>query len=89
MQNYNETGLVNIGTGTDISIKDLAILVKEIVGYNGKINFDTTKPDGTPRKLMDVSKLTALGWQFTTNLKNGIALAYVDFMTKTNSIKII
>ncbi len=84
MQNYNEAGLVNIGTGTDVSIKDLALLVKQIVGFTGDINFDTSKPDGTPRKLMDVSKLTNLGWQFSTPLKVGIALAYADFMTKNN-----
>lgn len=82
MQSYNEAGLVNIGTGTDVSIKDLALLVKQIVGFTGDINFDTSKPDGTPRKLMDVSKLTDLGWQYTTHLKEGIALAYADFISK-------
>ncbi|TAH03742.1 MAG: GDP-L-fucose synthase [Sphingobacteriales bacterium] len=82
MQSYNEAGLVNIGTGTDVSIKDLALLVKQIVGFTGDINFDTSKPDGTPRKLMDVSKLTYLGWQYTTHLKEGIALAYADFISK-------
>ncbi len=82
MQSYNEAGLVNIGTGTDISIKDLALTIKVAVGFNGSIDFDTTKPDGTPRKLMDVSKLTDLGWQYTTHLKEGIALAYADFMSK-------
>ncbi len=82
MQSYNEAGLVNIGTGTDISIKDLALTIKVAVGFNGSIDFDITKPDGTPRKLMDVSKLTDLGWQYTTQLKEGIALAYADFMSK-------
>lgn len=82
MQNYNQAGLVNIGTGEDISIKDLALLVKNIIGFTGEINFDISKPDGTPRKLMDVSKLTNLGWQYTTHLKKGIALAYADFMGK-------
>lgn len=82
MQNYNEEGLVNIGTGEDLSIKDLALLVKEIVGYNGEIKFDTTKPDGTPRKLMDVSKLHAQGWKHTIELPEGIKLAYQDFLTK-------
>lgn len=82
MQNYNEAGLVNIGTGTDISIKDLAQMVKDIVGFTGVINYDTTKPDGTPRKLMDVSKLTTLGWHYSTPLNEGIALAYADFVSK-------
>ena len=80
MQNYNEAGLVNIGTGEDISIKDLALLIKDIVGYKGNLNFDTTKPDGTPRKLMEVSKLKDLGWKFITNLEKGIPLAYQDFL---------
>lgn len=82
MQNYNEEGLVNIGTGEDLSIKDLALLVKDIVGYSGEIKFDTTKPDGTPRKLMDVSKLHAQGWKHTIELPEGIKLAYQDFLTK-------
>src|SRR6201990_886388 len=76
MQNYDEEGLVNIGTGEDLSIKDLAILVKDIVGYTGEIQFDTTKPDGTPRKLMDVTKLHNLGWKHTIELTEGIGLAY-------------
>lgn len=80
MQNYNEEGLINIGTGKDISIKDLAFLIKEIVGYNGHIKFDATKPDGTPRKLMDVSKLHSRGWKHTVELSEGIKLAYGDFL---------
>lgn len=83
MQNYNEQGLVNIGTGEDISIKDLAQLVKKIVGYTGEIDFDTSKPDGTPRKLMDVNKLHSKGWKHTINLEEGIAMAYQDFLQKT------
>ena len=71
---------MNIGTGEDVSIKDLALLIKDIVGYKGNLNFDTTKPDGTPRKLMEVSKLESLGWKFTTTLENGIPLAYQDFL---------
>jgi GDP-L-fucose synthase len=81
MQNYNEEGLVNIGTGEDISIKDLAILIKGIIGYQGKIKFDTSKPDGTPRKLMDVSKLHSKGWKHTIELAEGIKLAYQDFLS--------
>jgi GDP-L-fucose synthase len=80
MQNYDEEGLVNIGTGVDLSIKDLALLVKSIIGYNGLIQFDTTKPDGTPRKLMDVSKLHSKGWKHTIELEEGIKLAYQDFL---------
>lgn len=80
MQNYNEPNLINIGTGHDISIKDLAILVKRIVDYQGNIDFDTTKPDGTPRKLMDVSKLHSWGWKHKVELEEGIALAYQDFL---------
>jgi GDP-L-fucose synthase len=82
MQNYNEPGLVNIGTGEDLSIKDLALLIKQITGYTGEIKFDTTKPDGTPRKLMDVTKLTNAGWKYHTTLEQGIALAYHDFLSK-------
>ena len=80
MQNYNEPNLINIGTGEDISIKDLALLIKEHIGYSGTLNFDTTKPDGTPRKLLDVSKLHALGWKHKVELEEGIGLAYADFL---------
>jgi GDP-L-fucose synthase len=83
MQNYNEEGLVNIGTGEDISIKDLAILIKDIIGYEGEIKFDTSKPDGTPRKLMDVTKLHSKGWKHTIELSEGIKLAYQDFLSHT------
>ena len=82
MQNYNEAGLVNIGTGEDISIKDLALLIKKIVNYQGEIRFDTSKPDGTPRKLMDVSKLHSKGWKHKVELEEGIRLAYNDFLSK-------
>ncbi len=72
MQNYNEEGFINIGTGVDIAIKDLALLVKKITGYTGELKFDSAKPDGTPRKLMDVSKLHSLGWQHRIPLEQGI-----------------
>ena len=78
MNNYDEPGLVNIGVGHDISIKDLAHLVKKITGYEGEIVFDTSKPDGTPRKLMDVSKINGLGWAATISLEDGIRLVYED-----------
>lgn len=80
MQNYNESGLINVGTGEDLSIKDLALLVKDIIGYTGEIAFDASKPDGTPRKLMDVSKLHSKGWKHTIDLPDGIKLAYQDFV---------
>ncbi len=82
MQQYNEKELVNVGYGEDISIGELAELVKEVTGYEGNITFDTSKPDGTPRKLMDVSKLHSLGWQHTTGLKEGVKAAYADFLER-------
>lgn len=83
MQNYDEEGLVNIGTGEDISIKDLAMLIKDVIGYEGEIKFDTSRPDGTPRKLMDVTKLHSKGWKHTVELPEGIKLAYEDFLSHT------
>lgn len=82
MMNYNESDFINIGTGHDLSIKDLAILVKHVLGYEGEITFDTTKPDGTPRKLMDVSKLHSLGWKHKVELAEGIEMAYEDYLKK-------
>lgn len=78
MQNYNEEGLINIGTGHDISISNLAHMIQDIVGYKGGLVFDHTKPDGTPRKLMDVSKLHSFGWKASIELKEGISLVYKD-----------
>lgn len=82
MNNYDEEQFVNIGVGEDLSIKDLALLIKNIVGYSGDIKFDTTKPDGTARKIMDVSKLHSLGWKHKIPLEKGIKLAYDDFKAK-------
>ncbi|HEY8917001.1 MAG TPA: GDP-L-fucose synthase [Chitinophaga sp.] len=76
MQHYDQEGLVNIGVGEDISIADLARLIKDIVGYTGALQFDASKPDGTPRKLMDVSKLHSLGWQAKIDLDHGIRRVY-------------
>ena len=76
MQTYNEPGLVNIGVGTDLSIKDLALLIRNIVGYQGEIKHDLSKPDGTPRKLMDVTKLSTAGWQAKIGLEAGIRKVY-------------
>jgi GDP-L-fucose synthase len=78
MDHYNDAGLVNIGVGEDISILDLAKLVKQIVRFEGAIITDTTKPDGTPRKLMDVSKLTNLGWKATISLEEGVKKVYEE-----------
>jgi len=78
MENYHEAELVNIGTGTDISIKDLALLIMQIANYKGEIKFDSTKPDGTPRKLLDLSKLMALGWKPKITLEEGIKMVYKD-----------
>jgi GDP-L-fucose synthase len=86
MQNYNEEGLVNIGTGEDISIRDLAILIKDIIGFEGEIKFDTSRPDGTPRKLMDVSKLHSKGWKHKIELADGIKLAYQDFLAHQSKL---
>ena len=80
MDNYNEKELINIGTGEDISIEELAKLVKGIIGFKGPLVFDKTKPDGTPRKLMDVSKVHSRGWKHNIELKQGIQLAYDDFL---------
>lgn len=79
MQTYNDEGFVNIGTGEDTTIKDLALMVKDIVGYKGDIEHDLSKPDGTPRKLMDVSKLHGLGWKARIELREGIEKVYQDF----------
>ncbi len=78
MKHYNEPEFVNVGTGEDISIKDLALLIKEIIGYQGGLAFDTTKPDGTPRKLMDVTKLHKIGWKHQVSLKAGVEKVYKE-----------
>jgi GDP-L-fucose synthase len=82
MEKFNEQNLINVGTGEEISIKDLALLIKDIVGFEGQLTFDTSKPDGTPRKLMDVSKLHNLGWQHKTGLKEGIEEVYRGFQNE-------
>jgi GDP-L-fucose synthase len=82
MQNYDEAGLVNVGTGEDIEIRELALLVKDIVGYEGEMVLDSSKPDGTPRKLMDVSKLSKAGWKAKIGLREGIEAVYKEFAAK-------
>ena len=76
MENYNDDGFLNIGVGSDVSILELANMIKEIVGFEGEIETDLSKPDGTPRKLMDVSKLNALGWTAKIKLNDGIGMVY-------------
>lgn len=80
MKTYDGKGFLNIGTGEDISIKDLALLVKKVVGFSGALHFDISKPDGTLRKLMNVDHLHNLGWKHTIELETGIAMAYEDFL---------
>ncbi len=82
MENYNEKEIINIGCGIDVTIKELSQLVKEITGFTGELVFDTSKPDGTPRKLLDVTKINNLGWHYTTKLKEGLQIAYSDFLQK-------
>lgn len=89
MEKYNEKDIINIGCGEDISIKGLAELIKDIIGYTGKMVFDNTKPDGTPRKLLDVTKIHTLGWHHTTSLIEGIKIAYEDFLMKKESHQIV
>jgi GDP-L-fucose synthase len=81
MHHYNEAGLVNIGTGIDLTITELAMMVRDVVGFTGDLVYDSSKPDGTPRKLMDVSKLTGLGWTFKTSLREGLGKVYNEYQT--------
>ncbi|WP_318023321.1 GDP-L-fucose synthase [Paucibacter sp. B2R-40] len=82
MESGYDGPLVNVGTGTDVTIRELAETVMKVVGFAGRIVFDASKPDGTPRKLMDVSRLAGLGWRASTSLEEGIRLALADFLTK-------
>jgi GDP-L-fucose synthase len=79
MQNYNESLQVNVGTGEDLSIKDLAELIAKEIGFEGATTWDASKPDGTPRKLLDVSMINSLGWKATTSLAQGLKVAIADF----------
>ncbi len=87
MNNYSGNEMVNIGTGVDLSIKELALMIKKIVGFEGELVFDTSKPDGTPQKLLDVSKLTKLGWKAKTSLEEGIKLS-IDWYLKNRNFVI-
>ena len=82
MQHYSDNDIVNIGVGEDIAIKDLALLIKDIVGFSGELTFDTSKPDGTPRKLLDVSKLNGLGWKAGISLLDGITQTYQWYLAQ-------
>jgi len=88
MSNYDGLDIVNIGVGEDISIKELAELIREVVGYQGELYFDTTKPDGTPRKLLDVSKLKSLGWSAKVSLFDGVSSTYQWFLSNEGSFRI-
>ena len=83
MNNYSGDETVNAGTGSEISIKDLTKIVAEVVGYHGEIFWDTSKPNGTPRKVMDISKASGMGWRPRTSMRDGIAIAYKDFLNST------
>ena len=82
MQIYSDSGFVNIGVGKDVSIKDLALMIKKIVRFEGELTFDTSKPDGTPRKLMDVSKLNNLGFKYSIELEDGIRSVYKAYTNR-------
>ena len=87
MENYDQKPFVNVGTGSEISISDLALLVKEIVGFEGKLHFDRSKPDGTPRKLLDVSRIHALGWKHQMDLEAGIRSVYQIYIEQNSGIE--
>jgi GDP-L-fucose synthase len=87
MENYDQKPFVNVGTGSEISISDLALLVKEIVGFEGKLLFDRSKPDGTPRKLLDVSRIHALGWKHQIDLQAGIRSVYQIYIEQNSGIE--
>lgn len=87
MDNYTGTEFINIGSGKEISIKDLAFTIKDVVGYTGDIVFDSSKPDGTPRKLMDVSRLNALGWEAKTSLQDGVTKTYEWFQLHYETLR--
>jgi GDP-L-fucose synthase len=87
MNTYNEMAFINVGTGQEVSIQELAQTIQAVVGYDGDLVFDTTKPDGTPRKLLDVSRLTAAGWQAKIDLKTGIEKTYAWFLDHADSLR--
>lgn len=84
MKVYSEELFINVGSSSDLSIRELAEMVSHVVGYDGEIRWDSTQPDGTPRKLMDSSRLRSLGWSPQVSLENGIRNAYQDFLKRTS-----
>lgn len=86
LQNFSAPGPINVGTGEDLSIKDLALLIKEVVGFEGELRFDASKPDGTPRKLMDVSKLKEVGWSAKIGLREGVSETYAWFLKHLDAL---
>ena len=84
LENYHEKEFINIGSGEDISIHDLATLIQKIVGYEGTLVFDPSKPEGVPRKLLDISRITSLGWQPRTSFEEGLKKTYAAFLSKHN-----
>jgi GDP-L-fucose synthase len=89
MQNYSGEDFVNIGVGTDISIKDFAEMIADVVGFEGRFTYDTSKPDGTPRKLVDVARLNSLGWTSQIGLREGVERTYAWFLENENSLRTI
>ncbi len=86
MENFSEPGPINVGTGRDISVRELALLIREVVGYRGELSFDPSKPDGTPRKLLDVSRLRAAGWSAQTELRDGIQQTHSWFLSQAEAM---
>jgi GDP-L-fucose synthase len=86
MENYNDGEIVNIGSGQEVTIGDLARTIQDVVGYEGQLVFDPSKPDGTPRKLLDCTKLNAMGWHPSMTLRDGISRAYADFLAAAGSL---
>ena len=87
MKNYNDSEIINVGTGKDITITDLALLIKDIIGFKENIEYDTSKPDGTPQKLLDVSKINNIGWKAKTSLREGIESTYNWFLNNYKNIR--
>jgi GDP-L-fucose synthase len=82
MRSFSEPGPINVGTGKDLSIRDLALLIKDVVGYGGDLVFDSSRPDGTPRKLLDVSRLREAGWSAKVDLREGVGRTYEWFLSQ-------
>ena len=87
MKQYSGDQFLNVGTGIEVSIREFSEIVAHVVGYRGRLAFDTSRPDGAPRKLLDVSRLTALGWRARTPLRGGLQAAYADFLANRDSLR--